>query len=160
MASTLTYANLTTNVWTKNVNITLNWTATDNILALPTIPSGLQNYDINVYRTTSQNNPTAANYLTTITTPTAATSYTYTGQNGYSYMFEIVPRDNAGNVGAVLTSSHIARIDTVDPVAATITSSTPLHLLATNNQSFNFGYNDGGAPVQIAYNFEQDTNPA
>ena len=33
-------------------------------------------------------------------------------------------------------------------------------MIANTSQAFNFTYNDGGAPVRVEYNFEQNTNPA
>jgi hypothetical protein len=40
-------------------------------------------------------------------------------------------------------SSEVARIDTVNPVASLVASTTATSLLANNAQTFNYTYNDG-----------------
>ncbi len=154
--SALTYANAATNGWTNNTTITLNWSAND------TGGSWLKNYDIKVYRKFwAQNNPAAVDYIGTITTPTAAVTYNYVWINGYSYKFEMISRDNATNISSSwLTSTDIARIDTVVPNAANLNNITALNLLATNSQAFWFTFNDTWAPVSLRSTFEDFSNPA
>ena len=89
------YASLSTNGWTNSTNINISWSAADPMSGSPSGSSGLKNYDIAVYRTTSQNNPTALDHIITIPAATTTTNYTYPATNGYSYRFEIIPRDNA-----------------------------------------------------------------
>lgn len=70
------------------------------------------------------------------------------------------PRDNANNTCTTwLDSTDVARIDTTLPDPAQLNDSSPLHMVANTAQVFNFGYNDGGAPVRINYTFEQNAAP-
>lgn len=97
----------------------------------------------------------------TIPAASTTTNYTFVGTNGYAYKFEVCPRDNANNTCASwLPSAEIARIDTVNPDPNQLNDTTGLNLIAKTSQAFNFSYNDGGAPVRVEFNFEQNTNPA
>lgn len=144
--------------WQNTTTITLNWSASD------TGGSGLKNYDIRVYSSWSQGIPTVLSG--TITTPTNATTYTYTGLDGYSYSFEICPRDVAFNVctswTSNISSNGIVRIDTTNPAAlaadlrdTSSTDSSSWHVLV-GNQTFNFTFNDLAAPVKVWYRVENN----
>ncbi len=150
-ASSLTYANPATNGWQNSTNITLNWTASD--LGW----SGLKNYDIRIYRSTSQWTPVAL--VGTLIAATTTNSYVYTWVNWQAYKFEVCPRDQAGNECFGWTSSSdIARIDTIPPVPASLINGTNTNLLATTSESFSFSYNDGGAPVALRTQIEDYLN--
>ncbi|MBX9809856.1 hypothetical protein K2X92_05690, partial [Candidatus Gracilibacteria bacterium] len=161
--SLLKYASGATNGWTNNTTITLNWNAVDLPAVAPAgvIPSLIKNYDINVYcKLGAQSDPTVADLCATIPAASTTTTYNYVGTNGYSYKFQVCPRDNANNTCTTwLDSTDVARIDTTLPDPAQLNDSSPLHMVANTAQVFNFGYNDGGAPVRINYTFEQNAAP-
>lgn len=100
--------------------------------------------------------------LTTLSNvATGATTYNYTGLDGYAYKFEICPRDNALNVcNSWTTSTDIVRIDMTAPVPANLTNATNVNLLATNSQAFLFNFNDGGAPISLTSQIENWNNPS
>jgi hypothetical protein len=159
--SGLTYANAATNGWQKILPITLNWSASDPIAGSPVGRSNILNYDIRVYRTTSQGTPSIpADLITTITAATAIPSYVYSWIDGYSYKFEVCARDIANNTCTTwLGSPDIARVDMIPPTAAALTDTSIQDRIAGLNLPFNLSYNDGGAPVRVDYRFENNFLP-
>lgn len=156
-ASNLRYANTATNGWTNNTTITVTWDATD-----PMPGSGIKNHDVRIYESAGNaQDPISWNLINTITTPWAASTHTYVGTNGKAYKFEVLPRDNANNVPTLwTTSTDIARIDTVNPNQNNLIQTTATNLLANHLQTFNYTFNDGGAPITLVGQIEDKNNPA
>ncbi len=158
ISSALTYANAPTNGWQGYTNITLNWTASDPIAGSPAGRSNIKEYDIRVYRSTSQWTPVTL--YATLPAATTTNSYIYPWVDWYAYKFEVCARDNATNVcSAWLTSTDIARVDMIPPSAVGLTDSSAINMIAGSGLTFNLNYNDGWAPVWVNYHFENNIAP-
>jgi hypothetical protein len=147
------------NTWSNVAAIPLNFTSTD------VGGAGVWQYDLEMMY--SDSSPSFIAWWTTWTNiATIAgwlTSYAYTdatrpATTNRAYKFRIKARDNANNSSPYLEPVTVYKLDTTVPNPANLTTTTPLNLLATNAQLFNFTFTDPGSPVRLTSQIEDFNN--